>query len=96
MNDPVLDLELEEGNDAGAATIREYLTMLLHMVWDEGEGFNGKRPFGNSGWEYDLLVPLVKAGLIHGTFDEDGYVEQVDDAAGAWVIDKAITRMCAQ
>lgn len=25
------------------------------MLWVEGEGFSGKRPFGNSGWEAELL-----------------------------------------
>ena len=94
--DPVLELELEEGNDAGVNTIREYLTALLQDVWKYGEGFDGKRPFGNSGWEYDLYIPLVKAGLVKGKLDEDGCIEDVDNSKADRVIKKAIERMCAQ
>lgn len=50
----VLDLPMDD-NDAGAKTIREYLVSLVEMLWVEGEGFSGKRPFGNSGWEAELL-----------------------------------------
>ena len=55
----ILELPLNaEENDAGAATVREYLVTLLSVLWDEGESFSGKRPLGNSGWEYELLDPL--------------------------------------
>lgn len=68
----VLDLPMPDGNDAGAATVRGYLIALLAELWREEEGFSGKRPFGNSGWQYDVYVPMVRAGLVAGTFDEDG------------------------
>lgn len=62
---PVLDLQLNpEDNDAEAETVRQYLGKLLEKAWTEGEDFSGKRPFGNSGWEYDLLNPLALAGMI--------------------------------
>jgi hypothetical protein len=68
-------------NDADASTIREYLIALLAVVWDEGEGFSGKRPFGNSSWEYDLYAALVKAGWISIVYDESGYyVREFEDA----------------
>jgi hypothetical protein len=66
----VLDLPLPEGNDAGAATVRDYLVELLSEVWRHEAGFNSKRPFGNSGWQHDLYAPMVRAGLTPGTFDE--------------------------
>ena len=50
-------------NDAKAKTVREYLKMLLERLWEEGEGFSGKRPFGNSGWEYDLYAALEEKGV---------------------------------
>lgn len=75
----VLDLPLGD-NDANAKTVREYLIELLAGVWRDGEGFSGKRPFGNSSWEYDLYTPLARAGLIEATFDEDGYI---DDFVGS-------------
>lgn len=58
----ILYCPLEE-NDSGATTIKGYLKALLYALWDEGEGFSGKRPFGNSGWEGDLLDPLINQGL---------------------------------
>lgn len=73
----ILDLPMES-NDAEASTVREYLITLLLEVWDEGEGFDGKRPFGNSGWEMDLILPLIAAGIIPGSLDEDGCLEDVD------------------
>ena len=85
----VLDLRLPE-NDADALTIREYLVNLLGEVWNEGEGFSGKRPFGNSGWENDLLIPLAQAGLISGSLDEEWDDWELDDDAGRELISKAI------
>lgn len=66
-------------NDAEAETVGTYLIALLRRVWDEGESFSGKRPFGNSGWDYDLAKPLISAGVIRGELDTDGYVEKCDD-----------------
>ena len=79
-----------EPNDSGAGTIGGYLVALLRTLWDEDEGFSGKRPFGNSGWTWDLYVPLVKAGVISGRLDSDGYIEDCDDEAGHEVIARAI------
>ena len=73
----ILDLPMEH-NDAGAKNIREYLNRLLSELITEEEGFSGKRPFGNSGWKYDLYKPLVKSGLVEGIFDEDGCLESFD------------------
>lgn len=76
---PVLDLPMGD-NDANAASVREYLTKLLAGVWEYGESFDGKRPFGNSSWEYELYQPLGRAGLIDVTFDEDGYIATFPDS----------------
>lgn len=75
----LLDVRMGD-NDAGADTIREYLTALLIALWSGGEGFSGKRPFGNSGWDWDLISALAKAGHIVAMFDEDGYLDRLDDA----------------
>lgn len=85
----ILDLPMKE-NDSGAATIRGYLKALLVRLWEEDEGFSGKRPFGNSGWKVDLLEPLITAGLIKGELDEAGYITYSDDAAADALILKAI------
>ncbi|MFI7630238.1 hypothetical protein [Microbispora rosea] len=85
----ILDTPMQ-ANDADAATIRDYLIALLALVWDHGEGFNGKRPFGNSGWEWELYAALARAGHLDGKFDEDGYLDDVDDVTGRKLISEAI------
>lgn len=64
-------------NDAKARTVGEYLAQLLATLWYEGEGFSGKRPFGNSAWEYEIYEALARAGFLGNSlvFDEDGYVD---------------------
>ena len=90
----VLDLPMDElDNDAQALTIRGYLTALLARLWEDKEGFNGKRPFGNSGWEGDVYVALVKGGVIQGTLDEDGYLDECDDEGADALIAAAILEL---
>ena len=81
-------------NDAAASTVREYLAVLLGTLWEEKEGFSGKRPFGNSSWEYELYAALAKAGAVHGRFDEHGYVEEMDDDAANKLISAAVDALC--
>jgi hypothetical protein len=85
----LLDLPLPE-NDSGASTVRGYLVALLATLWREQEGFSGKRPFGNSDWQYDIYVGMIKAGIVGGQIDEDGYVEQADVATADKLILAAI------
>jgi hypothetical protein len=66
----VLNLRMQP-NDADAETIGDYLVKLLANVWNEGEGFSGKRPFGNSGWKMEIGEALVRAGVIDGKWDSD-------------------------
>ena len=61
----------EYGEDAGVDTLGEYFTKLLLAVWDENEGFSGKRPFGNSGWTIDVYYTIAKNGLVKATYDPD-------------------------
>lgn len=73
-------------SDAGAElSVREYLHALLRTLWREQEGFSGKRPFGNSGWDCELYAPLIREKFIPGALDEDGYVERVGAEANAFV-----------
>lgn len=89
--DPRVVLALPMGeNDALASTVGEYLVGLLFALWDEKEGFDSKRPFGNSSWDCDLIVPLINAGFVDGTIDEDGYLEGCDDDAADRLIGAAI------
>lgn len=78
-------------SDAGNnLTIKGYLKELLSTIWAEGESFSGKRPFGNSGWKYDLYAPLVKSGLVKGELDEDGYVQEIDTDAAYDMVNEII------
>lgn len=76
-SDKILALPMME-NDSGADTIGGYLIALLSAVWTKKEGFSGKRPFGNSGWEYDIYRALIVGGTVDGKLDEDGFIETVD------------------
>ena len=84
----ILDLPMSE-NDAEAKTVRDYLKALLTTLWEEGEGFSGKRPFGNSGWENELFSALVKGKAVKGAFDEDDLYD-VDEKAARKAIQAAI------
>lgn len=65
----VLDCPMGK-NDADAKTIRGYLGSLLINVWIEEEGFDGKRPFGNSSWKYEVYAALAEQALITASKDE--------------------------
>lgn len=87
----ILDCPMDPNdNDAGASSVRGYLVELLAAVWREQEGFSGKRPFGNSSWDWEPMGALVKAGLLNGAIDQDGYVDDVDDQRGHELIAQAI------
>lgn len=89
----VLDTPMKE-NDSGANTIRGYLVALAREVWSEGEGFSGKRPFGNSSWEWDVFRALVDAGHITGTIDEEfDSLEEFDHIAGNALIMAALNHL---
>jgi hypothetical protein len=88
----ILDVPMES-NDSGARTIRGYLVALLEQVWTHGEGFSGKRPFGNSCWESDLYLPLAKAGLISAAYYDDGDLNTCDEAEGNRLIAAAIAEL---
>jgi hypothetical protein len=51
-------------------TVREYLCKLLKTMLRKGESFSGKRPFGNSGWERNLVVPAIQCGALKGVIDD--------------------------
>jgi hypothetical protein len=88
----VLDVELAH-NDAGVQTVRDYLRALLLTLWREEEGFSGKRPFGNSGWKYELYKPLIEDGFVEGKLDDCGCVEEVNEREADALIEGAIDRI---
>lgn len=82
-----LDLRIDSSDAGDDITVRDYLRTLLTTLWEEGEGFSGKRPFGNSGWEFDILIPLAVAGFV-----DLGPLHQEDGRPYNWTgaqVDKA-------
>ena len=88
----ILSLPLNQ-NDCDAKTVRGYLVALLLELWRQKEGFSGKRPFGNSGWEFEIYKPLITAKMIDGSLDSDGYIEDVDSLNGDRAINAAICEL---
>jgi len=88
----ILDLPISS-SEVDVFIIRDYFKALLSTLWREGEGFSGKRPFGNSGWEYDVYVALIKGGVIEGVLDEDGFVEECDTVTADQIIQDAISAL---
>ena len=79
--------------DLGDQTLTDYLKSLLETLWEEEEEFSGKRPFGNSGWKYDVFAGFVRAGLISGKISpEDGWVEECDTKTGDAIVLAVIKR----
>ena len=88
----LLALPLPEDNDAGAATVREYLTSLLLAAWRHADWY----PFGNSGWQWDLLKPMAQAGFITIPLVEDCYIgdyKQSERERGEELVAAAISHM---
>ena len=82
-----------ESNDADAKTIGDYLLKLSEEVWKENECFSGKRPFGNSGWEHELYIALARNEAIVGKIDEDGYLEEYDEATADKLVKQAFAAL---
>lgn len=59
-------------------TIKGFFKELLKKLLKEKEMFSSKRPFGNSDWDGDLIICLIKNNIINGKIDEDGYIEDYD------------------
>lgn len=56
----VLTVKVDTGGRR-LVSLREACKALLLTVIKEGEGFSGKRPFGNSGWEYEWCEAVANA-----------------------------------
>lgn len=93
MTTSYLDLEIYSDDLNQSLTLREYFKKLLTQLWIDEESFNGKRPFGNSGWQYDVYTALIKHGLIEGKLDSDGYIDELDEYVAQQFIIKLIKEL---
>lgn len=64
----ILALPMGEDADAGP-TVGDYLRITLKALIHEGEGFSGKRPLGNSDWDSQLAIALIKGVALKGAMD---------------------------
>lgn len=73
MAERFLECEVEPGRSG-----RNWLRNLLAALWNEKENFSGKHPFGNSGWDHDAYIAIVKHGIAPGELDDLGYLKGGD------------------
>ena len=66
------DIKIISYNIKEGTTLREYMQLLLTTLFEEGEGFSGKRPLGNSGWDYEVGKSIALAGFIDCDIDNFG------------------------
>lgn len=88
----ILDLPLSPCSVV-STTIRGYLGEILFKFWTSPEEFDPIRPFGYKEWEYDLHYPLVKAGLVQGSWTHFGALDVYDVHACNVIITRCITQM---
>lgn len=84
----VLDLPMGP-NDANAATVRDYLIEVLRLAWRDEADYDGKRPFGNSGWQWDVYGALADALVVPSARDEFGELD-LDTREADAILDAAI------
>jgi hypothetical protein len=53
-------------------SLREYFKAQLAALWRESDSFSGKYPLGNSGWEWEIAIMLIKHGFIAAKLDHRG------------------------
>lgn len=75
------NLEFESSDLNETLTVEAWLRRLLTTLLEEEESFSGKRPFGNSGWKSEVEAVFIKADLIAGKLDSQGYVDDSDSVA---------------
>lgn len=82
-------LDLEE------CTVRQYLVELSRQCWVECEGFSGKRPFGNSGWQLEVAMALADGGFVARTLDSDGNWLANDESEVDELVNRCFDRLAA-
>lgn len=87
----ILDLEFKSQDLNKIITIRSFFYLLMEKLWLEQDCFDGKRPFGNSSWDGDLIKCLIENKLVKGSFDKYGYIDEYDlKEVNKFVIDKIL------
>jgi len=74
----ILDLQFKSEDLNAVVTIRSFFFLLMKKLWLEQDCFDGKRPFGNSSWDADLIKCLIENKIIKGSIDKYGYINNYD------------------
>jgi hypothetical protein len=74
-----LDTKIFCDRDNSIMSIREYLYELFSDLFHQGEDFNSKRPWGNSGWQFDVYTALIREGILPGMLDSEGFLNNCDE-----------------
>ncbi|MFA6024230.1 MAG: hypothetical protein WC777_03375 [Candidatus Gracilibacteria bacterium] len=78
----ILDISVKpnEPYNAKEVTLREYLRQLAVAPWTNNPEriFDGKRFNGSGSYDFAVFESLIRAGVLNGKLDEDGYVEELD------------------
>ena len=90
-----LSLTFHSGDLNQDITVRGYLLRLLSDLWRKEESFNGKRPFGNSGWQWEVYEALIEAGYIPGELDKDGGILDFDEEVASAFMHRLIWHLDA-
>lgn len=57
-----LEFEVAAG-EGKTVPLREFFVLILGQLWEEADEFSGKRPFGNSGWYFEIIWGLIDDGV---------------------------------
>ena len=94
MKKNLLELSFNSRDLGKTLTVKAFFIELLITLWKEKEGFSGKRPFGNSDWDSDLVACMIKNKAFPGEIDEDGNPEEYDQKAfNKFVLKKIIEKL---
>lgn len=78
---PLRDRDRQRIGNIESTTVGGFFIELLTEVFARNVNFNGKRPFGNSGWIWAIMDALVAEGIVKED-DDDGFADAVSDALG--------------
>lgn len=85
----ILELKFYSRDLRREVTVRQFLCKLLKKLFEEEEGFSGKRPLGNSDWQDDLIICFIRNKIIDGVIYHHG-LEDYDYSEYEFIIHKVI------
>ena len=84
------EIPIKNNRTGEVVALKVYLRNLILTLWREGHQFNGKRPFGDSGWKWDIYTAMIEHKFLKGKLDEDGYIDDVDEVSASAIIENLI------